>query len=381
MEKIMNLQMPGSMPSGAQTRPVQSSDSADGFLKLLQQKQESSAPDPKTEDTKAPVKDSKSDAEEEPKKAPAEEEEPADGMQQLAQELAAQQAAVQQTVVTPDWQEQTAAAETVVEAAVEEIPMELPVQTVKPQVTEQTEVQEPAKAEVSAKPVEDLTVQQQVVPKTKTEENNPETFLTAGQSSEPVQESVQPKETVRETAGAPVREESSEEGEETKAVYSQSLQSTASVRTEAPVREEAPEGTVMKATVEELPEELGKALASGRAADSQTLTVELEPASLGRLTIRVDYEAGRAAVSILASNPKTLEILSEKASEIASILKEHTGEETVIYTQEAQRQDQQDQYDGRQGGSRGGQEEQRQQKQEERHEAESFAQQLRLGLV
>ena len=67
-------------------------------------------------------------------------------------------------------------------------------------------------------------------------------------------------------------------------------------------------------------------------------SLELEPASLGKLTIKLAYEAGRAAVSILASNPRTLELLSQKASEIATILKEHTGEETVIYTEQPQKE-------------------------------------------
>ena len=100
----------------------------------------------------------------------------------------------------------------------------------------------------------------------------------------------------------------------------------------------------MKSTVEELPQELSKAMSSGQTTGSQTLTVELEPVSLGKLTIRVEYEAGRASVSILASNPKTLELLNEKASEIAAILKERTGEETVIYTQQPEPQ-QQEQYE------------------------------------
>lgn len=380
MEKIMNLQMPGSMPVSTQARPVQSSDPQDGFLKLLQQKQETSGPDPKKDEPTDSVKDKAPDTKEEPKEMPAEDEEPTEGMQQLAQELAAQQAAVQQTVVTPDWQEQPAAVETVVEAAVEVLPAELPAETERPVMTEQADVQAPEKAELSMKPAEDLTAQQ-VVPETKPEDGRQEASL-SGQTSGRTEEIQTPKETAPKEVSGPVREENRENTEETpKAVYGQHTQSQALGRTETFGESKAAEGTVMKATVEEFPEELGKALASGQASNGQTLTVELEPVSLGKLTIRVEYEAGRAAVSIMASNPKTLEILSEKASEIASILKEHTGEETVIYTQEAQQQQEQDQYDGHQGGSRSDQKEQRQQKGEDRHEAESFAQQLRLGLV
>ena len=101
---------------------------------------------------------------------------------------------------------------------------------------------------------------------------------------------------------------------------------------------------------------------------------------LGKLTIKLVYEAGRAAVSILASNPRTLEILNQRAAEIASILEEKTGQETVIYTQPSQQQEDQE-TEQRQGG-RGNQQEQeeRRQSQKEQH-TESFAQQLRLGLI
>lgn len=141
----------------------------------------------------------------------------------------------------------------------------------------------------------------------------------------------------------------------------------------------------LKTAESELPQDLGKALATkllGTRQTGNTLTVELEPASLGKLTIKLVYEAGRAAVSILASNPRTLEILNQRAAEIASILEEKTGQETVIYTQPSQQQENQD-TEQRQGG-RGNQ-----QNQEERHQSqegnrqhtESFAQQLRLGLI
>ena len=135
----------------------------------------------------------------------------------------------------------------------------------------------------------------------------------------------------------------------------------------------------MKSTVEDLPQELGKAVMPGKAGDSQTLTVELEPVSLGKLTIRLEYEEGRTLVSVMASNPKTLELLQEKATEIAAILKERTGEETVIYTEEPKREPGEE---AQQQGNRGGQpEERRQHKEEDRSETESFMLKLRLGLV
>lgn len=129
-----------------------------------------------------------------------------------------------------------------------------------------------------------------------------------------------------------------------------------------------------------LPQDLGKTLAARLPEAGRTLTVELEPASLGKLTIRMTYEAGRAAVSILATNPRTLEILSEKATEIASILEEKTGQETVILTQRPQEQE--EYQENKQGGNAREDQGQSERRGEEHHaNSDSFAQQLRLGLV
>ena len=60
--------------------------------------------------------------------------------------------------------------------------------------------------------------------------------------------------------------------------------------------------------------------------------MELEPAYLGKLTLRVAFEGGKTAVTVLASDQKTLDILSQNAGQIAHILEERTGQETVVYT-------------------------------------------------
>lgn len=160
-------------------------------------------------------------------------------------------------------------------------------------------------------------------------------------------------------------------------------------RTSEPIQEMSPvsqraERIPMKTTPEQLPQDLGKTLAARTLEAGRTLTVELEPANLGKLTIRLVYEGERAALSIMASNPRTLDLLSQKASEIAAILEEKTGQETIIYTQPAEQGN--ERYDEQQNQNRskeqGEPEEQRQQGHgEDKHQAESFAQQLRLGLV
>ncbi|MCI8549192.1 MAG: hypothetical protein HFI68_01140 [Lachnospiraceae bacterium] len=124
--------------------------------------------------------------------------------------------------------------------------------------------------------------------------------------------------------------------------------------------------------------DVGHTLAQRFPESNGTLTIELEPASLGKLTIQVLYESGKATVSILATNPRTLELLSSRATELASILEERTGQETVIYT--GQPEGEQPYHEQQREGQ---QREQRQESQERKGQADqdSFLQQLRLGFV
>lgn len=133
----------------------------------------------------------------------------------------------------------------------------------------------------------------------------------------------------------------------------------------------------LKTSPDTLGYDLGNRLASSLPKSNGTLTIELEPASLGKLTIRVVYEAGKAAVSILSANPKTVELLSQRAGEIARILEEKTGQETVVYTPE-----QKQPYDDGQGGQeRQQQRQESREQQNKKNQSESFTQMLRLGLV
>lgn len=140
--------------------------------------------------------------------------------------------------------------------------------------------------------------------------------------------------------------------------------------------EKAADTVSVRTTPETFGPDIGKALAARIPEKNGTLTIELEPASLGKLTIRVIYEAGKAAVSIIADNPKTLELLNQNAAEIARIMEEKTGQETVIYTPEAQQQ--MGEKADEQGKERQNQDQEDSRKKEQ---SDAFAQQLRLGLL
>lgn len=125
--------------------------------------------------------------------------------------------------------------------------------------------------------------------------------------------------------------------------------------------------------------DIAETLASRMPTEDGTLTLELEPASLGKIIIKVAFEGGKAVMSLMADNTKTLAILSQRAGEMAQILEEKTGQQTVIYTPE----NQPSQQELPEKGGEENRQRQRDAQEEKSHdkESESFMQQLRLGLV
>lgn len=135
--------------------------------------------------------------------------------------------------------------------------------------------------------------------------------------------------------------------------------------------------TKLVTTESTLPEDLAKTMAENIPGKNGTLTLELEPGSLGKLTIQMVYEEGKTVVSLMATNARTLEILSQRSAEIASILEDRTGEKTEILMYEPQRSD--DYTDNQKEKGQQQEEGQRQNKRQEN--SASFLHQLRLGLI
>lgn len=411
MEKIVNMQVQASMPasSGIQRR-VQNrvQDTKDDFVRLLQQKESAGKPEDagnarKAEDacnTGKPEEKQTEEAVEEQVEEPAEEPDGKEELPDLVQ-MELQQSILQQAVVQiadPAVADQqimpeagTERLDTVIPEAVQEsveVSMEVSVLPGQPEA-------EAVKPEVKAEAVKTVKAE-------KADTGAADAKADAVKAEVPEHTAVLPKEEQHEgtvTEQRPWNTQAVSEKKDAGQNQEESFRSELSVQepdqtapmqaAEAPVQAAHPQNAsqpefqagehTVKSTVEELPQELGKAVAAGKPGDSQVLTVELEPVSLGKLTIRLEYEAGRTMVSVMASNPKTLELLSQKASEIASILKEHTGEETVIYTEQPQKEPGEE---AQEQSGRGGQQQERQQhRQEEQPQTDSFMQQLRLGLV
>lgn len=417
MEKIVNMQVQAGMPSssGIQRRTQNSvQDTKDDFIRLLQQKESAGKPEEagnarKTEDAihagKPEEKQTKEAAEEQVKE-PAEEPDVKEEFQDLAQ-MELQQSILQQAVI-----QIAEPAVTELQPVAEALP-EIPDAIVSDVVQESGELSmevvalsEQAKPEeVSVKPeAESVKPETRVGPVKTGKADVAESEVKAGPVKEKAQEQMvsRPKEERQETSlteqrSQNIRAASDEQDTDRnpKGLFpdvslNQGTDQASSLRSaETPVQVKHAQETTqpgfqkaestLKTTVEELPQELGKAVMAGKQGSSQVLTVELEPASLGKLTIRLEYEAGKTVVSMMASSSRTLELLSQKASEIALILKDHTGEETVIYTEQPQKEPGED---AQQQNSHGGQQqERRQHRQEEQPQTDSFMQQLRLGLV
>lgn len=362
----------------------------DDFTKLLQAKKDGAqqagkadtgkkAEPKRAEETKADDKASENVSEDSKvEQKPVDDGKEEDLTSQEALNQAALQQAAAQILIQPEAEQvQAAIGSDVTAAGTETVPetvFEAAVQTeavqAKPEKTESVKA-----AEQQIETVAETTVQEAETQKVTRTEERPD----SGSQTEARSESKADVPTAA-SDDRKVRQDTESQYSNQDTVYS------TEVRTSEPVQEAAvqrAETIPLKTTPEQFPQDLGKTLAAKTLEVGRTLTVELEPANLGKLTIRLVYEGDRAALSIMASNPRTLEMLNQRASEIAAILEEKTGQETIIYTQPAEQGNQQ--YDEEQNQNRSneqGEQEERQPKHgEDGHQAESFAQQLRLGLV
>ncbi|MDD6450383.1 MAG: flagellar hook-length control protein FliK, partial [Lachnospiraceae bacterium] len=61
-----------------------------------------------------------------------------------------------------------------------------------------------------------------------------------------------------------------------------------------------------------------------------TMELTLNPENLGKITIHLTYESGRANLTILTTKPETFHLLSEHAEKMGEILTRSTGKETAV---------------------------------------------------
>lgn len=140
-------------------------------------------------------------------------------------------------------------------------------------------------------------------------------------------------------------------------------------------------GEVMHVQKETFPqkvaEKVDEIIISGK---DNVFEVQLEPANLGKMMIKVAFEGDKVSVTLLCNSSKTAEMLSENAKNIGAIIEANTGTQTTIQVQEDKESYLNQEKNPDQGN---GQEEKQQQRNNKEQEAvsENFLQQMRLGIL
>lgn len=130
--------------------------------------------------------------------------------------------------------------------------------------------------------------------------------------------------------------------------------------------------------LQKLNDTIVKQMTSGR----QEFEIQLMPKNLGTMMVKVVYEAGKAAISIVCNEQRAMQAMSEHARELGNMIENRLGTQTEIFIEQPAKdylQQEQKHGDNREQQSRQRQEEQKEQQQFT--DSADFLQQLRLGLT
>lgn len=191
-----------------------------------------------------------------------------------------------------------------------------------------------------------------------------------------------PKEVQTPTSIQGLPEENADDGYQNQTVADIKLiqpEAGSKAQPEATVHVRQPEYLSKPENMEQLGDTLAKQIASGK----QEFEIQLEPLHLGKMLVKVTFEAGKAAVSIICSETKTMQAIAQNAKEIGSIMENHMGTQTQIILDKGQTADylEQNQQQEKEQQNQNAQKEQHTEKDDDKTEALNFLQQLRLGLV
>lgn len=122
---------------------------------------------------------------------------------------------------------------------------------------------------------------------------------------------------------------------------------TSTLKTDAPIRKEAErvpgdekmERMHLLTKEEALPKDVAEFLGEKIDFHKGELKIELEPRSLGQITVKLNFQSGKASIVIFAENPKTLHLLQNSAEDMARIVEQKTGEQTRVIVHEENRRE------------------------------------------
>ena len=167
---------------------------------------------------------------------------------------------------------------------------------------------------------------------------------------------------------------------------------TSTLKTDAPIRKEAErvpgdekvEQMHLLTKEEALPKDVAEFLGEKIDFHKGELKIELEPRSLGQITVKLNFQSGKASIVIFAENPKTLHLLQNGAEDMARIVEQKTGEQTrVIVHEENRREERFRDNDSNAKENRDEAERRLREAEEEKkkNHTEGFIHKMRLGLI
>ena len=151
--------------------------------------------------------------------------------------------------------------------------------------------------------------------------------------------------------------------------------------TKSVFKEEQPMKLVTKE--ESIPKDVAAFLNEKMDLRKGEIKIELEPRSLGQITVKVNFSAGKANVVILAENAKTLHLLQSGAEDMARILEQKTGEQTKVVVHEEAKGEHLFRDDSSRGNENKDEAERRLREEAEKKKdsTEEFIHRMRLGLA
>ena len=151
--------------------------------------------------------------------------------------------------------------------------------------------------------------------------------------------------------------------------------------TKSVFKEEQPMKLVTKE--ESIPKDVAAFLNEKMDLHKGEIKIELEPRSLGQITVKVNFSAGKANVVILAENAKTLHLLQSGAEDMARILEQKTGEQTKVVVHEEAKGEHLFRDDSSRGNENKDEAERRLREEAEKKKGstEEFIHRMRLGLA
>ena len=127
-------------------------------------------------------------------------------------------------------------------------------------------------------------------------------------------------------------------------------------------------------------DELAETVLVKVSENTKEYELQLDPAELGKIKIRLVIENGKIHVAMSCENQKAADLLAATGGRLKAVIEERTGSEVFVQVEQEEQYQQQDK-EGRSNGREQQENEKKQQQETTPEELADFVQQLRLGLL